>query len=80
MGTDPSLDTLPDMQILDSSSETAKKKYDVKNVDKWRYRYLIEWKTFWEKGEIARYEQFLLFPQCFWKLSIHDASKWVSVE
>ena len=27
------------------------------------------------KEEIARYEQFLLFPQCFQKLSILDASK-----
>ena len=27
------------------------------------------------KGEIARYEQFLLFPQCFQKLSVADASK-----
>ena len=25
--------------------------------------------------EIARYEQFLLFPQCFQKLSVVDASK-----
>ena len=25
--------------------------------------------------EIARYEQFLLFPQCFLKLSVADASK-----
>ena len=24
------------------------------------------------KGEIARYEQFLLFPQCFQKLSVVD--------
>ena len=32
------------------------------------------------KGEIARYEQFLLFPQCFQKLSVADASKWVSME
>ena len=32
------------------------------------------------KGEIARYEQFLLFPQCFQKLSVVDSSKWVSVE
>ena len=29
------------------------------------------------KGEIACFEQFLLFPQCFQKLSIVDASKWV---
>ena len=27
------------------------------------------------KGEIARCEQFLLFPQCFQKLSFVDASK-----
>ena len=27
------------------------------------------------KGEIARYEQFLPFPQCFQKLSVFDASK-----
>ena len=32
------------------------------------------------KEEIARYEQFLLFPQCFQKLSVCDASKWVSME
>ena len=29
------------------------------------------------KEEIARYEQFLLFPQCFQKLFVFDASKWV---
>ena len=27
------------------------------------------------KGEIARYEQFLLFPQCFQKASFPEASK-----
>ena len=27
------------------------------------------------KGEIAHYEQFLLFPQCFQKLSVVDAPK-----
>ena len=27
------------------------------------------------KGEIARYEQFLLFLQCFQKLSVVDVSK-----
>ena len=32
------------------------------------------------KGENAGYEQFLLLPQCFQKLSVVDASKWVSVE
>ena len=29
------------------------------------------------KEEIARYEQFLLFPQCFQKLSVIDASKYL---
>ena len=29
-------------------------------------------KTLWEKGEIARNEQFLLFPQCFQKTSNTD--------
>ena len=32
------------------------------------------------KGEIAHSEQFLLFPQCFQKLSVVDASKHVSIE
>ena len=27
------------------------------------------------KGEIAQYEQFLFFPQCFQKLSVVDVSK-----
>ena len=31
------------------------------------------------KGEIARYEQFLLFPQCFQKASFPGASKGVTV-
>ena len=31
------------------------------------------------KGEIASYEQFLLFQQCLPKLSIVDASKGVSM-
>ena len=32
------------------------------------------------KGEIALNEQFLLFPQCFQKLSVVDPSKRVSME
>ena len=32
-----------------------------------------------EKGEIARYEQFLLLAQCFQTLSVVDASKCVSM-
>ena len=30
------------------------------------------WKTLGEKGEIARYEQFLLVPHCFQKTSTAD--------
>ena len=30
--------------------------------------------------EIARYEQFLFFPQCFQKVSVVDALKWVCME
>ena len=36
---------------------------------------LSEMKKLWEKEEIACYEQFLLFPQCFQNLSVVDASK-----
>ena len=32
-----------------------------------------------KKGEIARYEQFLLFPQCFQKAGFPGASKGVIV-
>ena len=32
------------------------------------------------KGQIARYEQFLLFPQCFQKLSVLDASEYDFME
>ena len=31
-----------------------------------------EYKTLWGKGEIARHEQFLLFPQCFQKTRTAD--------
>ena len=37
-------------------------------MDKWGYSYLIELITLWEKGEIARYKQFHVVPQCFQKL------------
>ena len=32
------------------------------------------------KEEIARYEHFFLFPQCFQKLFVGKALKWVSME
>ena len=39
------------------------------------YNHLIEYKNIIEKGEIACYEQFLLFPQCLQKLSVVGASE-----
>ena len=33
-----------------------------------------------EKGEIAHFEQFHLFPQCFPKAFFFDALKWVYME
>ena len=60
------------MPILGSSNSAANKKNYVKNMDT---IICMRKKTSWEKGEIARNEQFLLFPRCFQKLSIVDASK-----
>ena len=41
-------------------------------MDKWGYNYLIEQKNIVRNGEIARYEQFVRFPQCFQKVSDVD--------
>ena len=41
----------------------------------YRYNYLIMKKTLWERNKECCYEQFLLFSQCFQKLSAVDASK-----
>ena len=40
------------------------------------YNYVIQSRNIVGKGEIARKEQFLLFPQCFQKLSVVDAYLW----
>ena len=64
------------MPILGSSNSTVKKKrYHVKNMDKWGYSHLILAENIVGKEENARHEQFLLFPQCFQKQSVVDASK-----
>ena len=42
-------------------------------------RKLSKWVANVGKGEIARYEQFLLFPQCFQKACFPGASKGVIV-
>ena len=65
-------------QILDSSK--LKKFAD----DNFRFdengRKLSKWvENTVRKGEIARYEQFLLFPQCFQKACFPGASKGVIV-
>ena len=39
------------------------------------YNYLIELENIMGKEEIVHYEQFLLFPQSFQKLSVVDVSK-----
>ena len=67
------------MQILGSSNSAANKdimsKYGQMGIA------FSDWlENIVGKGEIARYEQFLLFPQCFQKLSVVDAAKWVSME
>ena len=63
------------MPILGSSNSAANQ--DMMSND----RQLSDWvENVVGKGEIARYEQFLLFPQCFQKLSRVDTSKWVSME
>ena len=57
----------------------SKWRYDVKKVQMGIQ--LSDWvENIVGKGEIAHYEQFLLFPQYFQNLSSVDASKWVSME
>ena len=66
------------MPILGSSNSTANKDTMSKiwtNVDP-----IIWVENIVGKGEIARNGQFLFFPQCFQKLSVAGASKWVSME
>ena len=40
----------------------------------------IAWKTLWEKGEIAHFEQFHLFLQCFPKAYYFGVLKWLYME
>ena len=73
------INPLPDMSVLGSSNSAANKDMMSKiwtNVMQLSDR--VE--NIVGKGEISRYEQFLLFPRCFLKLSVIDASKGVSME
>ena len=70
----PFFNPLPNMPILGSSNS-------VENKDMMSKEGLMEIQlsdkveNIVGKGEIAHYEQFLLFRQCFQKLSVVDASK-----
>ena len=43
-------------------------------------KYVISKYAIWKNIAYFDPKQFLLFPQCFQKLSVVDASKWVSME
>ena len=62
------------MPILGSSNSTAKKDMMSKIWTIWDTIIWVE--NIVGKGEIARYEQFLLFPQCFQKLIRQNEYVW----
>ena len=69
-----SINPLPHMPIMGSSNPTANKDMISKlwtNED----TIILFSKKHWGQEKIAYYEQFLLFPQCFQKLSVVDVSK-----
>ena len=72
------LNPLPDNKILDrsqlkqSADDNFKFNENSRKFSKWVENTV-------DKGEIARYEQFLLFPQCFQKAYFPGASKGVIV-
>ena len=59
---------LPDMPILVSSTSAANKRYDVKDMDKLGFIYMIELKTWWEKEKLLFMSNFsfphLVFKSC----------------
>ena len=73
-----SLNPFPDDKILNSSKlkEFANDNF---KFDKNGRKLSKQVENTVEKGEIARYEQFLLFPQCFQKACFPGASKGVIV-
>ena len=68
------INPLPDMPILGSSSSVANKGM-MSKIGQMGIELSDSVENIVGKGEIARYKQFLLFPQCFHKLSVVDASK-----
>ena len=75
---DGGFNPLPDDKFLDkfklkqSADDNLKFDENSRKFSKWIENTL-------GKGEIARYEQFLLFPQCFQKAGFPGASKSVTV-
>ena len=69
---------LPDDKILDRSKlkQSADDNFEF-DVNSRKFSKLVENTV--DKGEIARYKQFLLFPQCFQKACFPGASKGVIV-
>ena len=70
--------TLPDDKFLDSS-KLKKFADDNFKFDENGRKFSKQVENTVGKGEIARYEQFLLFPQCFQKACFPGASKGVLV-
>ena len=70
------LNPLPDDKISDWSKlkQSADNNFEF-DVNSRKFSKLVENTV--GKGEIARYEQFILFPQCFHKASFTEASKGV---
>ena len=74
----PAFNPLPDDKILDWSKvkQSADDNFEF-DINSRKFSKLVENTV--GKGEIARYEQFLLFPQCFQKTCFPGASKGVIV-
>ena len=69
------------MPILGSSDSAAKKDMVSKILTKFMGIQFSDWvENIVGKGEIACYEQFLFFSQCFQKPSFVDVSKWLSMK
>ena len=69
---------LPDDKILDWSKLKQSADYNFEfDVNRRKFSKPVENTV--GKGEVARYEQFLLFPQCFQKACFPEASKGVIV-
>ena len=72
------LNPLPDDKILDRPKLKQSADYNFElDVNSRKFSKLVEDTV--GKGEIACYEQFLLFPQCFQKACFPGASKGVIV-